>query len=511
MANLNEEKAEPKASTPESSEPAAPAETKLVKIRSKNFVILTEYLKKQGIDPAVFLHSNKSTLKRISEGKQNADFFAVFRLQKAFKKISYFKVRNGKESLPEKEDYGFEQRTAKIRYLDQFLVTREQGLTLRRAIGLSEGKWKALKTGYTIPSRNLMRRIAVYFMLPPKMLLDDEVKLPSYDELKVDEDLAAIQRNDLSEQQNYYKNKHYVSRNYRVLSHHMRVRMYLSLLVIIVPLAAFTGYCAYDIIQDRTSSIQKMEQTNIEDSKSKAFEEKYINDSTWNSQYTYCTVKVGIQVLKIFDIKPANEYFSAALKLWFDFDQEEFHTMFKAYNGISGADQTTADVKNTHHTYADNMDIFTVDRTTNEVTYAPDGTPDHVELAYPFTLALAVDEKIGSETDPAKIREDARVAIKENVADTALNNVWETERNSYPGLFPSSIYTAYDPNFDVGKGVDNTSLFYDYDPGEPYYLSNSEGSAESSSPYRMIQSMRFAVKVSKAYDNPRYPLETAQF
>jgi len=101
--------------------------------------------------------------------------------------------------------------------------------------------------------------------------------------------------------------------------------------------------------------------------------------------------------------------------------------------------------------------------------------------------------------------------IEANPQATALNNVWINERNSYPGLFPSSIYNQYDPNFDVGKGVDNTSLYYDYDPGETYYLSNTEDAPEATSPYRMIQSMRFAVKVSKAYDNPRYPLETAQF
>jgi len=55
----------------ESSEPTkASKENSLVKIRSKNFVILTEYLKKQGIDPAVFLHSNKATLSRIAEGNK---------------------------------------------------------------------------------------------------------------------------------------------------------------------------------------------------------------------------------------------------------------------------------------------------------------------------------------------------------------------------------------------------------------------------------------------------------
>jgi len=507
-------------SAPDEAEDAK-ASPDIAKIRSRNFVVLVRYLEKQDIDPCAFLHTNKATIQRISQGKQNASFFAVWRLQRGFTNISYRKVRNGKEELPKDENFGFEQRTAKLRYLDKFLVERAQGLTLARALSLSLPKWKQIQSGWDIPSKAVMKRAAVYFSLPPKMLLDNDEKLPSFDELKIDEDLAAVQRNDLSETMNYYKNKHYIARNYRVLSHAMQVRLYASLFVVLLPLAAFTGYCTYRILNDRQESVAKLNQTEIIDSKSKAFRDGYIadNDKEKNSALTYCNVKVGLQVVKIFDIQPSNEYFSAAIKLWFDFDQEEFHTMYKAYNGITLADQKAEDVfaseafdatKGDIHQF-DNMDAFSVDRSTNEVFYAPDGTPDHIELAYPFTLNRLIDRKNYNVTDPATIRENARKIIEDNPAATALNNVWTAERNSYPGLFPSSIYNQYDPNFDVGKGVDNTSLFYDYDPGEPYYLSNTEGKAEATSQFRMIQSMRFAVKVSKAYDNPRYPLETAQF
>lgn len=335
---------------------------------------------------------SKETIQRISTGKQNASFFAVWRLQKGFANISYRKVRNGKEELPSDENYGLEQRTAKLRYLDRFLIERAQGLTLARALSLSLAKWKQIESGWDLPSPAVMRRAAVYFSLPPKMLLDDEEKLPSYDELKIDEDLAAVQRNDLSETMNYYKNKHYIARNFRVLSHAMRARLYASLLIVLLPLAAFTGYCTYRILNDRNESVQKMNQTDIIDSKSKAFRDSYIagNDKAKNSSLTYCNVKVGLQVVKIFDIKPSNEYFSAAVKLWFDFDQEEFHTMFKAYNGITLADQKSADVVNSI-SHSDNIDLFTVNRSTNEVYYAPDGTPDHVELAYPFSLVQLID------------------------------------------------------------------------------------------------------------------------
>jgi hypothetical protein len=163
-----------------------------------------------------------------------------------------------------------------------------------------------------------------------------------------------------------------------------------------------------------------MEQTDIQIRSPKPSKSNGSTIPTWNAQYTYCNGEGGLQVLKIFDIKPSNEYFSAALKLWFDFDQEEFHTMFKAYNGITAADQK-ADVSlkqkpsiGQRRRPSDNMDHFTVDRTTNEVTYASDGTPDHVELAYPFTLALSIGRMIGSVTDPANDSRRMPALIKDN-------------------------------------------------------------------------------------------------
>jgi hypothetical protein len=48
---------------------AEKSEKKLVKIRSRNFVLLTKYLERQNIESATFLHTTKATIKRISQGK----------------------------------------------------------------------------------------------------------------------------------------------------------------------------------------------------------------------------------------------------------------------------------------------------------------------------------------------------------------------------------------------------------------------------------------------------------
>ncbi len=168
--------------------------------------------------------------------------------------------------------------------------------------------------------------------------------------------------------------------------------------------------------------------------------------------------------------------------------------------------------------YSQDNDEFTVLRDDDSIAYGSDGIPDYLDLATPFDLATGVDKAIetykSSVTTPTQsgIQEAAKTFLLDgaNSELMKLKNYWAAERNSYPGLFPSAVYNNYDPNFDVGKGVDNTSLLYDYDPGEPYYLERTvNGKTERQ--YRMGQSTRFAVKVSKAYDNPRYPLETAQF
>jgi hypothetical protein len=492
------------------------------------FVTLLSYVNKQGFKPSDFLHTSQSTINAICAGRMKPTFFMKWRLEKAFSKITYKMLSDSNATLPENEDYGFEQRTAKLRYLDKYLTQNADGLTLARALSLSLPKWHRLDSGFDIPSKSIMRKAAVYFSLPSKMLLDDEEKLPEYSELSIDGDLAAIQRNDLTETMNYYKNKHYITRNYRVLSHASRTKLYLSLLLILVPLVAFTGYSAYTIINDRQSSLAKFANNSVDSTSQKFIDGSatsadpwagYIKDHTkdaTNSQgLTYCDVKLGVQVAKIFDIQPSNEYFSVAMEAWFDFNQGDFHKMYTTYKSdtTKDADAASHDSAASAHgpyVYKQDNDMFMVDPSTNAVTYGADSIPDYLELATPFDLADLVQDGIYGLTDAAKIQEAARKVLADsaNVQYLKIRNGWEGERLSYPGLFPTTIKNQYSPNFDVGKGLDPTAFTYFYAPGEPYYLQSSKTGARE---YRMFQHVKFAVKVSKAYDNPRYPLETAQF
>ncbi len=468
-------------------------------IRLDNFRVLLKYIEKQGIKPEKFLHTSKSNLKKIENGKLKASFFLVYKMQRNFSNISYRLIRKGKEELPADENYGFERKTEKCRYLDSFLKKNKDGLTLSRALSISDAKWERIESGYSIPGKRLCKRIAAYFFLPSEMMLDDAIALPPIEKLQIDEDLASIQRNDLEEQMNYVKNKHYLSRNFQVLSHSNRVRLFVSLLAILLPLAAFTAYSAYTVVEDRISSLKKMSEKDIVDSTSKQFisgSAQNSDDVNWSGYLNkndsgFVSVKVGLQTIKVYDIKPANEYFSLNLKIWFDFSQDEFHEMYKNYANPSWVDENGDKTQ----------DYFTVDRTSNAVTFASDGVPDYIELATPYSL---YDEIKNISTTTAK---DAAIASS---GKALVPELWKKERNSYPGLTPSTIYPEYDPNFKVGSSIDSSTILYNYDPGEPYYLSkNADGTGEKE--YRMFQCVSLSAKVGKAYDNPRYPLETAQF
>jgi hypothetical protein len=485
--------------------------------RSRNFETLVSYLEKNDIDPRAFLHTNKATLNRIKKGKQPASFFMVWRMERAFSNISYRLVRNGKQDLPSDEDYGFEQKTFKLRILDKFLREEKQGLTLARAMSLSANRWKNLESGWTLPSKALLRKIASYFFLPPKMLLDDSIKLPATSELKIDDDLAAIQRNDLAEQMNQEKNKHYLARNYRVLSHSMRVNMILSLVLVMLPLAGFTGYSAYTVLQDRNASLKKFAVTDITDSASKTFQSEYIDKTAQSATNPYCPVKVGTQVLKIFDIKPANEYFSVAMKVWFDFSQDDFHQMYMNYKSYAGHDADFANASaQVQARYSKDMDMFTVSSSDNSVSYGSDSIPDYIELATPYDLADKVMSALAGLSNPTvqQAKEVAGTTIEANPTLSMVHNYWTDERKSYPGLTQGTMCKDYTKNFNIGKGIDADSVSYVYAPGEAYYLVDStkaETDPLRNTNYRMFQCCTFSAKVYKAYDNPRYPLETAQF
>lgn len=230
-----------------------------------------------------------------------------------------------------------------------------------------------------------------------------------------------------------------------------------SLLLVIVPLLAYTGYCSYTILGDRASTISKM-QNNEADDASTDFQESFIDAhrKEQDPSLSYCSVRIGAQVDKISDIQPSNEYFSCAMHLWFDFSQSEFHTMYKSYKDPlqdAEADRATEEQKL--------QDVFTVNSSTNTVTYASDNIPDYIELLTPFSLKEKTD------LVSSVYQKDQVIAANSQFA--VVPQLWKEERLSYSGLHESTIYDSFSRNFDVGKGLDSSSLCYFYSPGGEAY------------------------------------------
>lgn len=196
-----------------------------------------------------------------------------------------------------------------------------------------------------------------------------------------------------------------------------------------VPLAAFTAYSATTILTDRVSSVSKMKKDEP-DSDSAKFASGYIASSSKesNATATYCDVKIGAQVLKVYDIKPANKYFSVAMHVWMDFSQDDFHEMYRNYKNPSWTDEA-GDKK---------QDVFTVAADDSTVTYAPDGVPDYIELIKPFTLLQAINDH-----DSTWISGGRYALIDSFIATSEYNvvsSIYKGERKNYPGLHESTIY-----------------------------------------------------------------------
>jgi len=72
-----------------------------------------------------------------------------------------------------------------------------------------------------------------------------------------------------------------------------------------------------------------------------------------------------VQILKILDIQPSNEYLSVAIKLLFDLPQDDFHNMHRNYIGEPTYDATPFQIP----PYDRDDYIFTVPRDNNSISY----------------------------------------------------------------------------------------------------------------------------------------------
>lgn len=306
------------------------------------------YLANNKIDAREFLHIPEARIIAITEDREKLSFMEKLLIKRRLG-VNIDSVTEGVTFLSLKPHIS--KRIEKVRYLDEYLRVYHQGLTLARAVSMSDSKWRHLESGFSIPSDAMMRNIAIYFMLPSDMLLSDFEELPSYKDLRIDEDLAAIQRKDLSETQNRERNRGYIRRNYKVLDHKDRVRMISSLLLLLIPLGLYTGFCTTRVLSSRNDSYESMSKDGNDIVKDAIKNGDDVTKSVYNdyspsvNKDNAAIVNVGANIKKIADIEPSNEYFTSNMSLWFDFDQVEFHEMYSRHKGKTSAWSTPMPIK----------------------------------------------------------------------------------------------------------------------------------------------------------------------
>lgn len=397
----------------------------------------------------------------------------ISKITALFSNVKPIDVING--TLP--DELAVRTQTFKLRYLDKYLKD-EKGLTLARAVSASEKSVNSMLSGEKLPSNAFLARVAAYFFLPVKMFTSDAETLPEYENLQVDEEVCAIQRHDLEATMAQLKHKHYVRRNYALLSHSLRVKLFVTLAVIIIPLIAFTVVSGTMIITDRTDALSAY----TRDSEPMLYD---INDSDQSQYHTnleqssknsrpdayYCDVYVGTRLHRIYNINASSSAYSAKLVLFFKFDRTEFHNMFLHYarNSLLGKIANDCNA---------NPDIF---------------------KATPWS------------------DEDSQTLAQWGAQNNSAVELWANMHASeyYPGETTSNNYIDKQTMFDIGNG-DITADTFSYEKdieyvdvidgdGKPVF--DEHGAARVTCYQRVILHADF----NKAFDSPRYPLESVQF
>ena len=297
------------------------------------------------------------------------------------------------------------------------------------------------------------------------IITDDAKDLPELDQLKVDEDLLSIQRNDLENDIEREKQKHFFSRNWRMIGYRKRVSLVLSILVIMVPLIAFILFCASEVAYERFDDIRKYRigSDGLEYDIHDPIQKKYHDDLEGTSKANnpdayYVEVTVGTVLEKIKNIHSETSSYETRMQLFFKFDKDEFRNMFRHYARNVLADQ----IIDAYYAESDER--------------RPAGTFSH-------------DEWLDSHSE-----------FFEEWIDSH-------DHEYYPGETPSNVFTDKETMFTLGNGEfvpDSMGVLKELEEVQYY---DEEGNLRT----MCYQKVRFNGAFEKAFDSVRYPLDSAQF
>lgn len=361
---------------------------------------------------------------------------------------------------------GNSQKTLeKIRTLAAFLKENYQ-ISLYRAISVSESAMEDILTGKDEPSLRILKRIADYFCIPVSILVDDESVLPDLSTLKLDNDLLSIQRDDVGNQMERLKHRHFLARSWRVLGYRKRVRLIASILLIAIPLFVYILYCSALIFSEKLDTLEKYrkgseteEVYDVHDPVQVSYYERLEGTSKENNPDAYYVdVKVGVKLEKIKGIDPASSHYETRLQLYFKFDKDEFRNMFRHYAANVLADQIIDEYYSTY--------------------------PDEVR---PHNLVF---NKWLDEHD-----------------EYFTNWVEANDHRFYPGETPANVLTDKETMFDIGNGEFVADSYGTIKGLEEVQYYDEEGNLRT----MCYQKVKFNGAFEKAFDSVRYPLDSLQF
>ena len=356
-----------------------------------------------------------------------------------------------------------ERTLDKIRVLAAYMENTH-GITLARAVSVNPSRMEKILSGEEELTKKMIARIAAYFFIPVDILTDDSKDLPDPETLQLDEDLLSIQRNDIANDIEREKQKHFISRNWVVLGYRKRVKLVLSILLITVPLIAYILFCGSEVAYERIDDARKYEigsdglDYDIHDPIQKKYHDDLEGTSRKNNPDAYYVeVTVGTVLERIKNIHSETSSYETRMQLYFKFDKDEFRNMFRHYARNVLADQ------------------------------------------------IIDDYYISSEEDrPASI--DFNMWIDDHAS---FFEEWvETHDHLYyPGETPSNVLTDKETMFVLGNGEfvpDSLGMLKDLEEVQ-YYDEN--GNLRT----MCYQKIRFNGSFEKGFDSVRYPLDSVQF
>ena len=366
----------------------------------------------------------------------------------------------------------------KIRHLNEFLKTRHR-LSLAEAIEIKDEDFAGILNGNEVPPAEILKKIADFFFLNVDLLIDDNIELPHDDALYVDETVVALRRNEYEQQLSKKKHSHVIKRNYALLDKKGKKKLWLSLALASVPFLAFIVYSYTTVSINRAETLESYRAGNELSDEQKAIRDSLPQNGA-NGVTHYSEINIGAQLENISSISTSDSTYTVTMSLRYDFDQMDYHKMWwEKEKGVSFNEDG-------FYTEEDLLqDAWSLNSEGNGWLPYSDNIPDVIQFNF----------------------EDASgnpIHLSSSLEPTSISTLYTAERAAYPGEKSSNVYTDKNDEFSIGNGhISADSLEYQ-DRGTAYY-------DKSAKTFRFSQKLHFSAQITKKFDSPRYPLDSAQF